>query len=70
MKEKTYGELYKELLDKSIEDLISDYRPAESPYIDDLFGIGQFVDSNIFIENGIVVWLKDGSTIIYVGKDE
>lgn len=75
MCKKTYGELYKEFLDKmrwvsqEKEELVDDFRPAESPYIDDLFGVVQFVDLNLFIKNGIVVWLKDGSTIIYVGKE-
>lgn len=73
MKEKTYGELYKEFLSKvrwvsqEKEELVEDFRPSATPYIDDLICYKQ---SNVFIENGIVVWLKDGSTIIYVGKDE
>ena len=73
---KTYGELYKEFLSKvrwvsqEEEELVDDWRPAISPYIDDLFCVGEFVDSNLFCKNGIVVWLKDGTTMIYVGKGE
>lgn len=76
MQEKTYGDLYKEFLSKvrwvsqEEEELVDDWRPAESPYIDDLFGVGEFVDSNLFCKNGIVVWLKDGTTMIYVGNGE
>ena len=71
---KTYGELYKEFLSKvrwvsqEEEELVDDWRPATSPYIDDMFGVGEFVDSNLFCKNGIVVWLKDGTKMIYVGK--
>lgn len=75
MEEKTYGDLYKEFLSKvrfasQKEEIVADWRPAISPYIDDMFGVGEFVDSNLFCKNGIVVWLKDGTTMIYVGKGE
>lgn len=74
MDEKTYGDLYEEFLSKvgwdvkEREELVDDWRPAISPYIDNLFGVGEFVDSNLFCKNGIVVWLKDGTKMIYVGK--
>lgn len=74
MHEKTYGELYKEFLSKvrwtrqEKEELVADWRPAISPYIDNMFCVGEFVDSNLFCKNGIVVWLKDGTAMIYVGK--
>lgn len=74
MDEKTYGDLYKEFLSKvrwvsqEEEEIVDDWSPAISPYIDDLFGVGEFVDSNLFCKNGIVVWLKDGTTMIYVAK--
>lgn len=76
MEEKTYGDLYEEFLRKvgldvkEKEEIVADWRPAISPYIDDLFCVGEFVDSNLFCKNGIVVWLKDGTTMIYVGKGE
>lgn len=73
---KTYADLYKEFLSKvrwvsqEEEELVDDWRPAASPYIDDIFEVGEFVDSNLFCKNGIVVWLKDGTTMICVGEDE
>ena len=57
---KTYTDSYEEFL-KTIgdhEELITDYRPCATPYFD------------ITIPMGIIVWLKDGSKIIYISKGE
>ena len=57
---KTYTDIYKEFL-KTIENregLIVDYRPCATPYFD------------ITIPMGIIVWLTDGSKIIYISKGE
>ena len=55
----TYGEIYEEFCNKFSNAEVNDYRPATPLYVDEL---------NISIPNAIVVWLKDGSKIIYVSE--
>lgn len=55
----TYGEIYEEFCNKFPNAEVNDYRPAEPIYVDEL---------NTRIPNAIVVWLKDGSKIIYVSE--
>lgn len=52
----TYGEIYNKFLKstKIDRELISDYRPC----------ISLFAPTEI--DNAIIVWLKDGSQIIYI----
>lgn len=70
---KTYADLYKEFwnkmgwTEKQKNEWVTNYRPAVRPYIDFIHNSD---GTNICVENGIVVWLKDGTTIIYVGKGE
>lgn len=56
----TYGELFKDFLQKTnITDndtIIEDYRPC-----DQMYGVPS-------IPNAIVIWFKDGTKIIYIGK--
>lgn len=54
----TYSEIYNKFLKstKIDRDLISDYRPC----------IPLFAPTEI--DNAIIVWLKDGSRIIYIGE--
>lgn len=59
-KRNTYTDIYEEFL-KTIgnrEELIADYKPCATPYFD------------ITIPMGIIVWIKDGSKIIYISKGE
>ena len=69
----TYADLYKEFCDKmgwtesQKDEFVADYRPAKRPYID---FIKNSDGTNIYVNNGIVVWMKDGTTMIYVGKGE
>lgn len=55
----TYGEIYEEFCNKFPNAEVNDYRPAAPLYVDEL---------NTSIQNAIVVWLKDGSKIIYVSE--
>lgn len=70
---KTYADIYKEFwnkmgwTEKQKNELVRNYRPAVRPYIDFIHNSD---GTNIYIDNAIVVWLKDGSIMIYVGKDE
>lgn len=59
VKEMTYGKVYEEFCNKFPNAEVNDYRPAAPLYVDEL---------NISIPNAIVVWLKDGSKIIYVSE--
>ncbi len=54
----TYSEIYNKFLKstKIDRELISDYRPC----------ISLFAPTEI--DNAIIVWLKDGSQIIYIGE--
>ena len=53
----TYGELFDRFLEstKMNRDLIDDYRPCVFPYFD------------YNIPDAIIVWLKDGRGLIYLG---
>lgn len=56
----TYGELFKDFLQNTNinndDTVIYDYRPC-----DEMYGVPS-------IPNAIVIWLKDGTKIIYIGK--
>ena len=56
---KTWSDIFREFKESTgiSEDLIADYRPAQRPYFE--------VDTTVA---GIIVWLKDGSRIIYIPK--
>lgn len=54
---KTYGEIYKEFLEKFNITGIKDYRNCH-----EMYGVPT-------IPNGIVVWMNDGSKIIYIPED-
>lgn len=59
----TYEEIYKQFKDKcNIDEDIDDYRPAYGMYIDGL-------EDCEWIPNAIIVWLKDGTKIIYIAKE-
>lgn len=58
---KTYGDIYNEFCDKFPLIEIEDYRPADPMYIPQLI---------IGIPFAIVVWLKDGSKVIYITEGE
>lgn len=56
-----YGDIHSELLLKLDVDAvkqIDDYRPASPMYTEDLD-----------LSKGIIVWMKDGSKIIYIPKE-
>lgn len=55
----TYKDIQKEFSNKFPNVEIEDYRPACGLYIDG-------VDDCTQIPNAIVVWLKDGSKVIYI----
>jgi hypothetical protein len=57
----SYGDIYDEFCAKFPNSHAEDYRPAEPLYIPQLMR---------GIPNGIVVWLKDGSKIIYIAESE
>lgn len=59
VKEMTYGKVYEEFCNKFPNAEVNDYRPAAPLYVDEL---------NTSIPNAIIVWLKDGSKIIYVSE--
>ena len=60
------GKLWKDILEEFKEstgiskEKISDYRPYLTPYSTEVLGISA---------PGIIVWLSDGSTIIYISKE-
>lgn len=58
--EMTYGDIYYEFCKKFPNVEVKDYRPATSMFVPEL-GEG--------IPYGIVVWLKDGSKMIYIAKE-
>jgi len=60
----TYGDIYWEFCKKFPNAEVSDYRPALPMYIPGLSNLTKG------ISNAIVVWLKDGSSIIYIAKSE
>ena len=53
----TYGEIYKEFCNKFPNAEIEDYRPADPIFIPQLAR---------GIPNAIIVWMKDGSKVIYI----
>lgn len=57
----TYGEIYKEFCNKFPNIEIEDYRPADPMFIPQL---------SRGIQNGIIVWLKDGSKVVYIAAME
>lgn len=58
---KTYGDIYKEFCNKFPLAGADDYRPAEPMFIRQLL---------IGIPNAIIVWLKDGTKVIYIAESE
>lgn len=58
---KTYGDIYNEFLAKFPNSKVKDYRPADPMFICELYQA---------IPNAIIVWLKDGTSIIYIAKSE
>jgi hypothetical protein len=59
---KTYGDIYNEFCEKFPNAKVLDYRPAVDMYIPELKTIG--------IPYAIIVWLEDGSEVIYKSKEE
>lgn len=55
----TYGEIYKEFCDKFPNADVEDYRPADPVYIPQLLR---------GIPNAIMLWLKDGSMVVYISR--
>ena len=58
----TYGDIFSELIIKlgmCFKKQVSDFRPATPLYTDDTK-----------LETGIIVWMKDGSKIVYIPKEE
>lgn len=58
---KTYSDIYNEFLKKFPNTEILDYRPAVEMHIPQL---------SESIPNAIVVWLNDGSEVIYIAGSE
>jgi len=58
---KTYEDIYNEFRDKFPNAEVKDYRPAVEMYVPQL---------SKGIPNAIIVWLKDGSKVIYVSESE
>ena len=58
---KTYDDIYDEFLKKFPNAEVLDYRPAVKMHVPQL-------SENI--PNAIVVWLKDGSEVIYIAESE
>lgn len=56
-RDKTYGEIYKEFIEKFNITGIKDYRNCH-----EMYGVPT-------IPNGIIVWMNDGSKLIYIPKD-
>jgi hypothetical protein len=57
----SYGDIYDEFCEKFPNSHAEDYRPACSLHIPQLMKD---------IPNGIVVWLKDGSKVVYIAESE
>lgn len=57
----TYGEIYEEFCNKFPNAEVRDYRPAVPMHIPQLMR---------GIPNAIIVWLKDGSEVIYIAESE
>lgn len=58
---KTYEDIYNEFLAKFPNSKVEDYRPADPMFIYGLYEP---------IPNAIIVWLKDGSKVIYIAEKE
>lgn len=57
----TYGDIYNEFCEKFPNSGAEDYRPAAPLFIPQLMRD---------IPNGIIVWLKDGSKVVYIAESE
>lgn len=55
----TYEEIYEEFCNKFPNAEIEDYRPADPMFIPQLMRD---------ISNAIIVWLKDGSKVVYIAE--
>jgi len=53
----TYGDIYKQFCDKFPNAEVSDWRPADPMFIPQLLSP---------IPNAILVWLKDGSKVVFI----
>lgn len=53
----TYGDIYKQFYDKFPNAEVSDWRPADPMFIPQLLSP---------IPNAILVWLKDGSKVVFI----
>lgn len=58
---KTYGDIYNEFCDKFPFAGVEDYRPAVEMFVPQLLK---------GIPNAIIVWLKDGTKVIYIAESE
>ena len=65
----TWGELDEYAQEKLTEGIsnISDWRPAGWMYINDIVKVS---DGEAYIPSGIVYWLENGDSIIYVKAQE
>lgn len=59
--QKTYCDIYNEFLKKFPNAEVLDYRPAVEMHVPQL---------SKAIPNAIVIWLKDGSEVIYISESE
>lgn len=57
----TYGDIYEEFCKKFPDVNVRDFRPASPLYIPQLLE---------GISNAIIVWLTDGSKVIYIAESE
>ena len=59
----TYGDIYDEFCKKFPNIEVSDFRPALAMYIPGLSNLTKG------IPNAIIIWLKDGGSIIYIAEE-
>lgn len=57
----TYGDIYNEFCNKFPNAEVKDYRPADPMFVPQLMR---------GIPYGIIVWLKDGSKVVYIAESE
>ena len=57
----TYNDIYNEFCEKFPDAEVRDYRPAVQMYVRQL---------QQGISNAIIVWLKDGSEVIYISNNK